>query len=238
MKYLIAIISIVISHYSSAQALTYRMFDSEVLPNTEFQQYLSKDSGVFTLGDALVLGSPSKDSGYRFAQLIDDEGSYLPLPNSNGVRSTIIDIAMDRDRAYGTQCRVRVKTTSGKVCNVLLDSALLVGEVHTDKRLEAQHSVVSKPLKADENDRSVLLASGLALEKAKKAKVASLCLATTAGVFYTIGITQPQGNKQFMYGLGLASGLASVLTSFSSIRQIGRSGAYIQAYASGVIIRF
>ena len=115
------------------------------------------------------------------------------MPVANNVDIVIKHIRVSYTDSFGYECLIEAVLPSSFRCLVSFDQALLSGEVKKgivtsqDVEIDAYNPLSYQPaasimVKADKNDRSMLLASGLALEKAKKAKVASLCLATTAGV--------------------------------------------------------
>ena len=248
---LVTLLLIVTSLTSSAQTLTAEYLKTAKHARGSFEKYITADSTVYAIGDAITLSTSSvNDDTYRHVTMITKDGGRMDMPVANNVDIVIKHIRVSYTDSFGYECLIEAVLPSSFRCLVSFDQALLSGEVKKgivtsqDVEIDAYNPLSYQPaasimVKADKNERSMLLASGLALEKAKKAKVASLCLATTAGVLYSIGSTRPQGEREFMSGLAFATGLASVVASFSSIHQIGRSGAYLQAYANGyIIIRF
>ena len=97
-------------------------------------------------------------------------------------------------------------------------------------------------------DKEMLLMSGKLLEKAGSQRITGFTLVLTSGVFATLastGVGDPTttsvsgGNETNpLYVLSAGLGIIGVGLTISSAIQLKRSGAYLTAYANGVVITF
>lgn len=249
MKYLQVIIVSLLSVSASAQTLTREHLDNAKNSRGSFEKYILDESTTYTLGDTIQIGMPSsEDHKYQYIKLFDKDRSSRFLPEANSFKIVIKSIKINKTKGYGYQCMLETSFSGATSGMVLLDQAVASGEVQKNILQKSSPvdilnttptaSTTVTTVTALPGDKTMLLHSGLSLQKSKNFKITALLLGITGAGVYALSVDQNGQTSDGLLALGAGAGLASAIFSIGSIHHLGRSGSYLQAYANGFIITF